>query len=80
MREMRSTEIEGRIYLFPVPVVKERKYLIFCSSKEEAEKITVAIREKRITHPDLLSDHFMFLTYHSDKQTKIFVLNPRTTL
>lgn len=77
MREMKVTEIEGRVYLFPVPVVKERKYLIFCASKSEAEKLAQSIQEGRVTHPDLISDDFIFLTYHTDKQTKIFVLNPK---
>lgn len=80
MREMRTTKIEGRIYLFPVPVVKERKYLISCTSMEEAEKLAKAIQEEKVTHPDLISEDFIFLTFHSDKQTKIFVLNPRSVL
>lgn len=73
MRELRITKIENRIYLFPVPVMKDRKYLIFCSSNEEAEKIMEEVRLKQVTHPDLISEDFIFLTYHSDKQTKIFV-------
>ena len=76
MRELRLTEIEGRTYLFPVPVVKERKYLIFCSNKEEAQIIAEAVNSKKISHPDLISEHFIFLTLHTDKQTKIFVLAP----
>lgn len=76
MRELRQTNIEGRIYLFPVPVVKERKYLIFCSNELEAGKIAQAVKEKKITHPDLISEYFLYLTLHTDKQTKIFVLNP----
>ena len=79
MRELRTTKIDGKIYLFPVPVVKERKYLIFCSTMEEAQTITQAIQKEKITHPDLISEHFLFLTYHTDKQTKIFVLNPKST-
>lgn len=73
---MKETKIEGRIYLFPIPVVKERKYLIYCSSEGEARKIAEAIHSKKITHPDLISDYFLFLTLHTDKQTKIFVPNP----
>lgn len=76
MREMKMTKIEGRIYLFPIPVVTERKYLIACSTEEEAHKISEAIRSKKISHPDLLSDHFLYLTHHTDRQTKIFVLAP----
>ncbi|WPU66594.1 hypothetical protein [Peredibacter starrii] len=76
MRELRQGKIEGKIYLFPVPVEKNRKYLIFCSTEAEAVKIEEAVRTGKVTHPDLISDDFIFLTYHSDKQTKIFVMNP----
>ncbi len=75
MRELRVTKIEGRIYLFPVPVVKDRKYLIFCSSMEEAESVMNEVSEKKITHPDLISEYFVFLTHHTDQLTKIFVRN-----
>jgi hypothetical protein len=80
IREMKLTSIEGRYYLFPVPVIKERKYLISCSSKDEAVLISEAILTQKIKHPDLISEDFIFLTYHSDKRTKIFYLNPRIKL
>lgn len=73
MRELRQTKIDGRIYLFPVPVVKERKYLIFCSNEAEAQKVIEAVQTKKVTHPDLVSENFVFLTLHTDKETKIFV-------
>lgn len=76
MRELRQATIEGKIYLFPVPVVKERKYLIFCSNEAEAKLIADAVKNKKVTHPDLISEYFTFLTLHTDKQTKIFVMNP----
>ena len=79
MRELRITKIENRIYLFPVPVAKDRKYLIFCSSTEEAEKIIDEVRLNKITHPDLISEYFVFLTYYTDKQTKIFVRSSAET-
>lgn len=73
MRELRQTKIDGKIYLFPVPVVKDRKYLIYCSTEEEAQSIVKEVTSKEIPHPDLISEYFIFLTYHSDKQTKIFI-------
>ena len=78
MRELKSTRIEGKTYLFPIPVLKERKYLIFCPNTIVADKIAEAVRSKKITHPDLISEHFVFLTYHTDQQTKIFVPSPET--
>lgn len=76
MRELRQTKIEGRIYLFPVPVMKDRKYLISCTNELEAEKIAEAVKTQKVTHPDLISEYFLYLTLHTDKQTKIFVMNP----
>lgn len=72
-RELRTTKIEGRIYLFPVPVVKDRKYLIFCSNQVEADWLISAIQQEKITHPDLISEDFVFFSFHTDKQTKIFI-------
>ncbi|WP_408095590.1 hypothetical protein ACJVC5_11160 [Peredibacter sp. HCB2-198] len=76
MRELRQGKIDGKIYLFPVPVEKHRKYLVYCSTEAEAMKISELVRTGKVTHPDLISEDFIFLTYHTDKQTKIFVLNP----
>lgn len=78
MREMRVTNIEGKIYLFPVPVIKDRKYLIFCSSEDEAQKVEQLIRTGKVTHPDLVSPDFILLSYHTDKRTKILVINPES--
>jgi hypothetical protein len=77
MRELRLTKIENRIYLFPVPVIKERKYLIYCSSDQEAQMIAAGVAQGKLTHPDLLSEDFLHLTLHTDKQTKIFVPSPK---
>lgn len=75
-RELRSTKINSKVYLFPVPVVKDRKYLVFCASMEEAGKVSQAVLSEKVVHPDLISEDFIFLTYHTDNETKIFVPNP----
>ncbi len=75
MRDLKATKIEGRIYLFPIPVQKDRKYLILCKDEAEAEQIALEVRGQTLQHPDLISEDFVFLTFHSDKQTKIFVVN-----
>lgn len=76
MRELRITTINGKVYLFPVPVVKERKYLVLCASEEAALKIAAEVQKGNLGHPDLITDDFVYLTLHNDKQTKIFSLNP----
>lgn len=80
MRELRVGKIDEKIYLFPVPVIKQRKYLIFCSSEVEAQFLIAGITSKKISHPDLLSEDFIFLSFHADKMTKIFVPNPNILL
>lgn len=57
-------------------MIKDRKYLIFCATDVEAETIVDAVRSKKVDHPDLISDYFIFLTYHTDSETKIFIFNP----
>lgn len=76
MRDLRSTKIEGKVYLFPVPVVKERKYLIYCQDQQQADEIAAAVQNKQVTHPDLISEYFLYLALHTDQQTKIYVFNP----
>lgn len=74
-RELKQTTINGQVYLFPVPVVLERKYLILCASQAEATRVSAAVSEGRLTHPDLVSDDFQYLTLHTDKRTKIYTPN-----
>lgn len=76
MRELRITTINGKVYLFPIPVVKERKYLVLCASEEVATRIAGKVQKGDLAHPDLITEDFTFLTLHNDKQTKIFTLNP----
>ncbi|MFP5458213.1 MAG: hypothetical protein ACLGG7_05720 [Bacteriovoracia bacterium] len=73
MRELRITKIQDRTYLYPVPVFKDRKYLVLCESEAQAQLVIQQVREKKLSHPDLISEDFVFLTYHTDQQTKIFV-------
>jgi hypothetical protein len=78
MRDLKRTNIHGKIYLYPVPVEKEKKYLIYCASEEECQLILQGVQEGKLTHPDLVGESFIFLGLHSDQQTKIFGL--KTTL
>jgi hypothetical protein len=77
LRELRQTKINGKTYLFPVPVIKERKYLILCDDEAEALEIINAVAQKRYQHPDLVTEDFIKLTFHSDGLTKIMALNPK---
>jgi hypothetical protein len=77
LRELRQTKINDKIYLFPVPVIKERKYLILCESLDEAQEIINGVAQKKIQHPDLVSEDFIQITYHSDGLTRIMALNPK---
>ena len=77
LRELRQTKINGKIYLFPVPVIKDRKYLILCENEAEALEIVDGVARRRYQHPDLVSEDFIQITFHSDGLTKIMALNPK---
>jgi hypothetical protein len=71
MRDFKKVEIDGEFYLYPVPVIKNNKYLILCGTLSEAEEMQTAISEKRILHPDEQSHHFTTVRYHTDEKTPI---------
>lgn len=77
LRELRSTHIQQKIYLFPAPVIKERKYLILCDDETQAQDIIQGVKDGRYQHPDLISEDFLPLTLHNDGATKILILNPK---
>jgi hypothetical protein len=72
MRELKITNINGTIYLYPVPVIKEKKYLIRCASMETAKEIIHEILENILSHPDDSEENFQFVSIHTDQRTKIF--------
>jgi len=39
MREFKITTLHGNIYIYPVPVMKESKYLISCEFLQEAHEL-----------------------------------------
>jgi hypothetical protein len=73
MRELKITTIQGIIFLYPVPVIKEKKYLIRCESLEKANELIQEISNQKIQHPDNGSPDFQFVSLHTDQQTKIFI-------
>ncbi len=77
LRELRQTKINEKIYLFPVPVIKERKYLILCEDEAEAMEIINGVAHKRYQHPDLVSEDFIQITLHTDGSTRIIARNPK---
>jgi len=72
VRELKVTTIQGMICLYPVPVIKEQKYLIRCDSLLDANKLIEEIATQKISHPDQTSNHFQDIGLHTDQQTKIF--------
>ena len=73
MRELKITMIQGIIYLYPVPVIKEKKYLIRCASLEIATVLIQEISNQKISHPDHSGPEFQFVSLHADQKTKIFI-------
>lgn len=71
MRDFKKVEIDGEIYLYPVPVIKNNKYLILCGSESDADQMLTALSQKKITHPDEGSNDFTTLRFHTDGRTPI---------
>ena len=71
MRELKITTIKDVVYLYPVPVLKENKYLVRCESIEKAHELINDISNNNISHPDNYHEHFQVVSLHTDQQTKI---------
>lgn len=71
IREFKITTINGCIYLYPVPVMKEKKYLIRCESVEQAHVLMQEMANQKIPHPDKQNDKFKVIGLHTDQQTQI---------
>jgi len=71
MRDLKMTTIQGTIYLYPVPVLKEKKYLIRCASIEKANELMAEISQQAVIHPDIRDVSFKVVGIHTDQQTEI---------
>ena len=71
MRELKLTVIQEVPYLYPIPVIKEKKYLVRCESITRAHELMRKIAALEVAHPDLESTSFRFVTLHSDQRTKV---------
>jgi hypothetical protein len=74
MRELKITKVQETIYLYPVPVIKENKYLIQCDSIEEAKDLISSVESGLVAHPDQAGPTYRCLSLHSDQQTRILKL------
>ena len=72
MRELKITTIKDVVYLYPVPVLKENKYLVRCESMQKAHELIDDISKGKTSHPDNPNEHFKVIALHTDQQTKIF--------
>ena len=82
MRDFKKTILNHEIYLYPVPVIKNLKYLIRCSDIAQLEIIKKLIQQKVICHPDDLktrSTYFDHVGTHSDKKTPVLELKSDKT-
>ena len=73
MRDFKKIEIDGEIYLYPVPVIKTNKYLILCGTDTDADQMQSDLMQKGITHPDENHHDFFMVRHHTDGKTPIFV-------
>jgi len=69
-RQFKLVENSDGIFLYPIPVIKEKKYLIQCSSHDAAQEFIKSIQNGEIFHPD--QETIIAQKFHSDGQTPIF--------
>lgn len=73
-REFKTVEIDGIFHLYPIPVIKEKKYLLKCGSSDDAQKLITLIDKNIIEHPDTSTAVFERLGFHTDGKTPIYQL------
>lgn len=75
MRELKITTIQGFVFLYPIPVLRDNKYLIRCESEEKANELIDEVSNRLISHPDLHDHDFKVVGIHTDQQTEIIERN-----
>ncbi|HXH76179.1 MAG TPA: hypothetical protein VNJ08_14510 [Bacteriovoracaceae bacterium] len=73
MRSFRYIENNNEMFIYPVPVIPDSKYLIKVGSRDEGEDIMIKIYKGEIKHPDTEDVDFELLKLHGDGKTKIFI-------
>ena len=64
--------VRDRIFIYPVPVIKNKKYLIEVSSEIQAQQIIKDLENGSVKSPDENLDHLEEIGLHTDQQTKIY--------
>lgn len=73
-RTFKKVIIDSEIFLYPVPVIKEQKYLIQCGSDLAADEFVTAVEKGEFSHPDENSHDFVTVRHHTDGKTPILIL------
>ncbi len=74
MRKFSLIEKTNEIYLYPTPVVQNKKYLISCANQHEAQRIKELIDSHTVKHPDSDMSDFIVEKIHTDGRTQILKL------
>lgn len=70
-REFKTTQIGELYYLYPIPVIKNQKYLILCSGINQSIELMKLIKNAEIQHPDNNLDYFEQVGTHTDNRTPV---------
>lgn len=73
-KEFRRVEVQGKTYLYPFPIIKEKKYLIEVDPTI-VESIISAIVNNVIESPDAFPDYMVEQGIHNDGKTIIYSLD-----
>lgn len=64
--------VKDRIFIYPVPVIKEKKYLIEAESEEQAQRMIEDLESGTLKSPDDDMEILEEIGLHTDERTKIF--------
>ena len=71
MREFKIVETDGMFYFYPIPVIKEHKYLVEAKTLHQANELILKINSGEIPHPDQSQIHWVNIGFHKDGRTSI---------
>jgi hypothetical protein len=64
--------VRDRIFIYPVPVIKNKKYLIEVSSENLAQQMIKDLENGSVKSPDENMENLEEIGLHTDQQTKIY--------
>ncbi len=73
--QFKKVSIKDQTYLYPLPILRENKYLLQIES-EWSDFLIFCLEKRLIDSPDLKSELYQNSRIHEDGRTPIIIINP----